>query len=292
MRFTKFPMVAGLASAMVLAAGVNAKVSEEEAARLDGKDLTPLGGEVAGNADGSIPAWNPKWTGLPPGLEYGGPGEKRPDPYADEKPVLIINADNYQEHADNLAEGQLALFARYPQYQIHVYPSHRDFGFQQRMTNKARWNATHTELVDEGEGLKNYNGGIAFPIPQNDREVMWNMRTSGCFNSFFVAYDGYGVFANGERAHDAVTFTQSAPFNNPADPDTGVTEEQRGTRAVWTISERLAPPEGADYRGQRALELQDRQAQCLAVRPGHASSAQGACHRLRQPKWPRWLTNH
>ena len=33
-----------------------AAISAEEAARL-GKDLTPLGGEMAGNADGTIPAW-------------------------------------------------------------------------------------------------------------------------------------------------------------------------------------------------------------------------------------------
>ena len=200
MRSLKFVTTAGLASMLLIAATASAKVSEEEAARLNGKDLTPLGGEVAGNADGSIPAWDPKWTGLPPGLEYGGPGEERPDPYADEEPILIITAANYQQHKDNLSEGQQALFARYPKYEIHVYPSHRDFGFQERISKKARWNATHTELVDEGEGLQNYNGGLAFPIPQNDREVMWNMRTSGCFHSFYLAYDGYGVFANGERA--------------------------------------------------------------------------------------------
>ena len=34
----------------------NAKVTEEESDRL-GKDLTPYGGEVAGNKDGSIPKW-------------------------------------------------------------------------------------------------------------------------------------------------------------------------------------------------------------------------------------------
>ena len=34
----------------------HAAVSEQQASRL-GKDLTPLGGETAGNADGSIPAW-------------------------------------------------------------------------------------------------------------------------------------------------------------------------------------------------------------------------------------------
>ena len=174
MRSLKLVIAVGLASAMMIVGTVSAKVSEEEAARLDGKDLTPLGGEVAGNADGTIPAWNPKWTGLPPGLEYGGPGEERPNPYADEEPFLIITADNYLEHKEDLSEGQLALFARYPKYEIHAYPSHRDFGFQQRMANKARWNATNTELTEGGEGLQNYNGGLAFPIPQTDREVMKN----------------------------------------------------------------------------------------------------------------------
>ena len=66
------------AAALLLAALgsglVQAKVSEEEAARL-GKDLNPFGGEIAGNADGSIPEWNPKWKGLPPGRGPWGAGD-------------------------------------------------------------------------------------------------------------------------------------------------------------------------------------------------------------------------
>ena len=55
-------------ASLVLAAGVaSAKVSEEEASRL-GQDLTPFGGEVAGNEANTIPAWTGKWKGLPPGL--------------------------------------------------------------------------------------------------------------------------------------------------------------------------------------------------------------------------------
>ena len=78
-------------------------VSEEEAAKL-GTELHPFGAEIAGNADGSIPPWNPKWKGLPPGLDYKGPGETRPDPYVDDKPVAIITAANYKEHAEHLGE--------------------------------------------------------------------------------------------------------------------------------------------------------------------------------------------
>ena len=41
---------------LLVALPAAAGLSPEEIARL-GKDLTPLGGEKAGNADGSIPEW-------------------------------------------------------------------------------------------------------------------------------------------------------------------------------------------------------------------------------------------
>ena len=43
-----------------------AKVSEEEAARLGG-ELTPVGAERAGNAEGTIPAWTGGIEAPPPG---------------------------------------------------------------------------------------------------------------------------------------------------------------------------------------------------------------------------------
>ena len=46
------------AAAMAMAVNTSlAEISTEEAARL-GKDLTPVGAEKAGSADGTIPAWN------------------------------------------------------------------------------------------------------------------------------------------------------------------------------------------------------------------------------------------
>ena len=61
-------MVAALASGAAFA-----KVEEQQAARL-ANELTPTGAERAGNADGSIPAWTGRIVGLPPGLEWAGPG--------------------------------------------------------------------------------------------------------------------------------------------------------------------------------------------------------------------------
>ena len=47
------------AIALVFSCNALAKLTPEQAARL-GNDLTPVGAEKAGNADGSIP----EWTGL------------------------------------------------------------------------------------------------------------------------------------------------------------------------------------------------------------------------------------
>ena len=239
MHHSKRPIAAGLVSVLLAAGIAQAKVSEQEAARL-GSELHPFGAEIAGNADGSIPAWEPKWKGLPAGLEYEGPGHTRPDPYEADEPIVTITAQNCQEHAEQLGEGQKALFERYPDYRIVVYPTHRDFDVNDTIKARVKWNATNTELDNGVETLKQYNGGVAFPMPDGYAQIMWNMRTNGCMESYHVAYDGYGVFANGERAHDAVDFYQSNPFNNPENP-VGTTEEVVGDRIVWTLSERLAP---------------------------------------------------
>lgn len=239
MHYSKRPIVAGLASVLLATGLAHAKVSEEEAAKL-GTELHPFGAEIAGNADGSIPKWEPKWKGLPPGLEYKGPGHTRPDPYVDDKPVVTITAQNYKEHAEHLSEGQMALFERYPEYRMVVMPTHRDFGVNDKIVERTRWNATHTEVDNGVETLKHYNGGIAFPIPQGYAEIMWNMRTTACYESYHVAYEGVAVFANGERSSNAVDYYQSNPFNNPENP-VGTTEDVVGDRIVWTLTERLAP---------------------------------------------------
>ena len=61
MQFTRLTSAALLACTVLSAQSALAAVSEEEAARL-GKDLTPLGAEMGGNADGSIPPWNAEGT--------------------------------------------------------------------------------------------------------------------------------------------------------------------------------------------------------------------------------------
>src|SRR5262249_3177836 len=76
-------LAGGLQGGLPGAAG--AAVSAQDAARL-GNDLTPLGGEKAGNTDGSIPAWT---GGIKSAAEAGFPnyktGQNHPDPFAGDK---------------------------------------------------------------------------------------------------------------------------------------------------------------------------------------------------------------
>ena len=67
-----------------VASSALAAVAPEEAARL-GKDLTPMGAEAAGNADGSIPAWNPAGTPIPADFVPG--SDKYVDAYPGEEPL-------------------------------------------------------------------------------------------------------------------------------------------------------------------------------------------------------------
>jgi hypothetical protein len=163
------------AAAGVLSASVAyGAVSPQEAARL-GADLTPLGGEKAGNADGSIPAWT---GGLKSPADAGFPNYHSPDhyldPYANDKPLFTITAANMSQYAAKLSEGHKALFKAYPDYKMIVYPTHRSGASPQHVYEATRRNATTAKLVPDGNGFTGAIGGTPFPIPQNGVEVFWN----------------------------------------------------------------------------------------------------------------------
>src|SRR5262245_43152281 len=89
-----------LACTVVVMGGISAADVE----RL-GKDLTPLGGEKAGNADGSIPPWTGGITEPPPGYS---PGQHHPDPFKDDSIKFTITASNAAQYGDKLSAGHLA----------------------------------------------------------------------------------------------------------------------------------------------------------------------------------------
>src|SRR3981081_3593040 len=104
-----FALSAAMAGLLACAPAWSA-VSSQEAARL-GADLTPLGGEKAGNADGSIPAWTGGLkSAADAGLPNYHPPDHYPDPYANDKPLFTITAANMAQYAAKLTEGHKALF--------------------------------------------------------------------------------------------------------------------------------------------------------------------------------------
>jgi Protein of unknown function (DUF1329) len=147
----------------------HAAVPPAEAARL-GTTLTPMGAERAGNTDGSIPTWT---GGTRTAALGAGP---RPDPFAAERPLFSITASNLPRYAVRLPEGAKALFAKYKDYRIDVYPTHRTASAPQVVYDATLRNATSARAAPEGitSGIEGAAGGIPFPIPQDGAEAVWN----------------------------------------------------------------------------------------------------------------------
>ena len=163
----------GALALSLLAGSVTAAVSPDEAAKL-GSSLTPIGAQKEGNADGSIPAWT---GGLAASAgKVDGKGFLS-DPFADEKPLFTITAQNVEQYKDKLSDGQLAMFKRYPEtYRIPVYKTHRTVALPAEIDEAVRQSALNVQPINDGNGLSNFEKSryYAFPIPKNGVEVLWN----------------------------------------------------------------------------------------------------------------------
>ncbi len=171
-----------LAVASLAAGSAFAAVSSDEAKQL-GTTLTAVGAEKAGNKDGTIPEYT---GGIKPPADFKAGSGFRPDPYANEKPRLVITGKDAATQADKLTEGTKELLKRYPTMRVDVYPTHRTVAVPQRVLDNTVKNATGAKTVDEGVALDNVLPGYPFPIPKSGSEAIWNhlLRYSG------LGYDG------------------------------------------------------------------------------------------------------
>ena len=166
---------------MTLAIDAQASVSSQEAAQL-GTNLTLVGAEKAGNADGSIPPYSGGLTTAPASFKAG--DTMRPDPYANEKPLLVINGRNVDQYKDLLSATTVALAKRFPGYRIDVYPTHRTAALPQKVLNNSRHNAIDAKSLEGGLAIDNVLPGVPFPIPKSGAEAMWN---------FLLRYQGVNI---------------------------------------------------------------------------------------------------
>jgi hypothetical protein len=181
--------------------------------------LTPFGAERAGNADGSIPAWTGGYTTVPAGYVSGQP---RPDPFADEKPILSITAANMAQYKDKLAVGLQELLTRFPStFRVDVYPSHRTHAMPQFVYDNTALNVTRAQISADGSAVTGAYAGPPFPIPSSGAEVMWNHLTA--FQAVSLeAMNGNWVVPNGGAKYLAsqATVTANLPYYDPdSSPD-------------------------------------------------------------------------
>jgi hypothetical protein len=159
--------------AILLLAGcalqAQAKVDASQAARLGG-ELTPLGAEKAGNAAGTIPAWEGGVT-APAGYQ---PGMHHLDPYASDAVQYVINSKNLGQYQALLPEGLKALLEKQPEYFLRVFPTHRSASAPAHIYAAVKQNAQSAELIAGGNGVDGVAAGVPFPIPKDGLEAIWN----------------------------------------------------------------------------------------------------------------------
>jgi len=134
-------------------------------------NLTPLGGEKAGNAAGTIPAWEGGITKPPAGYV---PGRHYVDPFAGDKPLFTITQQNAGQYDGQLSEGHKAMLKTYATFKMNVYPSRRSASAPQRVYDATSRNIGRAKLVNNGNGVDGAVGGPPFPTPKSGPEVIWN----------------------------------------------------------------------------------------------------------------------
>ncbi|MHC5347634.1 DUF1329 domain-containing protein [Metapseudomonas furukawaii] len=170
-----------LGFAMLISPLVQAQIDATQAARL-GQDLTPLGAERVGNAEGTIPAWD---GGLPRQADALNPERGYKDPFAADQVLFTITAANAEQYRDRLSPGQLALLKRYPDsWKMQVYPTHRSASYSDEIYAAIKANALSAHLVEDGYGIADTRNVVPFPIPQSGLELVWN---------HLMRYRGVGV---------------------------------------------------------------------------------------------------
>jgi len=164
--------------ALLLGAAGLAQAQQGDVKQL-GSTLTSWGAIAAGNADGSIPSYTGGLTTPPANYDKANPGW-RPEPFPNDKPLVKIDASNMEKYKDKLSVGTMEMMKKYPSFYIEVFQTRRTAAFPKSVHENSIKNATRCKVINDGNGLDTSTGcghGIAFPIPKNGIEAMWNHAT-------------------------------------------------------------------------------------------------------------------
>jgi len=213
MLITKKTCAALLAGALV-AAPAAAELSAADLAKL-GNTLTPIGAEKAGNAGGTIPAWDGGISRPIAGYTDGG---HYPDPFAGDKPLFTITGQNADQYKAQLPEGQVALLKKYPDYKMVVYPTHRSAAFPQCHYEETKQCAAKAKLAPGGNGVVGCTGGIPFPEPKDGTETIWNFLLRYRGDTYGMHWDQAAVTRGGDYALVKFEYEYDFQYGNCSKP--------------------------------------------------------------------------
>jgi hypothetical protein len=186
-------LLVSLAAGLVVA-NACAAITAEQAKTL-GTTLTGIGAEKAASKDGVIPAYEGGLTTPPAGYKAG--DGIRPNPYANEKPRLVIDAKNMAANAEHLTAGTKALLEKYPSFRVDVYPTHRSVAFPKWVTDNTARIAATAKTTNNGRSIEGAHAGFPFPIPKDGYEAMWNHLVRFNGPAYEAKYRNLFVDANG-----------------------------------------------------------------------------------------------
>ena len=183
------------ALALALTTGYALAASETVPTAAHNKKLTPVGAELAGNKEGSIPAWAGGLKATAGAVKSDG---SLSNPFAADKALFTITAKNVEQYKDKLSPGQLAMFKRYPDtFTMTIYPSRRSASYPEKIYDANSENYGKVTLAAGGNGLTDYVEGVPFLEPKNGLEVAWNHVTRYRGGSFDRQSRNFTVQASG-----------------------------------------------------------------------------------------------
>ncbi len=217
MNFKRLTMMASATlGALTISASVYAELAAADLAKL-GTTLTPMGAEKAGNAAGTIPAWDGGITKVPAGVNFKA-GGTYPDPFPDDKPLFTITAATADKYKDNLSPGQLAMLKQYPTYKLPVFQSRRTAAYPEGSYKETRECGAKAKLSTGGNGVVGCVGGTPFPIPKNGNEAIWNHILHYKGDTFAQHWAQAAVTASGDFALVKFEYEYDLSYGNLSKP--------------------------------------------------------------------------
>ena len=193
-----------------------------------GTKLTPMGADPSASVDGVIPAWTGGFR-TPP-ADYM-PGQPHIDPFADDERLFTISHENLNEYAERLPATQIELLTKFAgKYVLNVYPTRRSCAFPNSLYAANKRNADKAQLVKGGVGFTGAWGGVAFPVPQNADEVLWNFKTHFNGRRYSAKITGGNMYENGIFTR---IVREDKRYSFYYDPETTAFADLKNSLFIW-----------------------------------------------------------